>query len=219
MKRQIAGWVLSAVCVLALAVSGEAKHGGGGGYGGGCCASCYAAPACAPTVQYVNRQVTTYQPQWIEREVNVQVCEMQVSQQEFKYVVNVPVVTPQKRQVTCYVPTRREVEVPVTICVPVVTNEKRQVTICTPTMRQVEFMYTTYQTSYVPRKVQQTTYQCVPEQVMVNVPVCTMVPVTTTDSAATASPAAARASATSRSLAPSCVRSRCRPRSSSISAS
>src|SRR5262249_32942097 len=109
------------------------------------------------------------------------VCEMQTSQQEFRYTVNVPVVTQQRRQVTCYVPTTREVEVPVTVCVPVVTNERRTVTTYTPQTRQVEYTYTTYQTSYVPRTVQQTTYQCVPEQVMVNGPVCTMVPVTTTD--------------------------------------
>jgi len=180
MIRQVAVWSTTMLCALTLAGFSDAGH----RRGSGCCAvaPAFCAPACAPAVQYVERQVTCYRPQMVEQTVTQQVTRCVPTQENFSYTVNVPVMRQEKRAQTVMVAQQKEIQVPVTVCVPVTTNETRTVTQYTPTSRVVEYTYNVMVPETVQRKVLSTTFQCVPKQVSVSVPVCRMVPVQCTDS-------------------------------------
>lgn len=179
MKRQVLTWFAAAAIMLAFALgTSEAHH----RRGSGCCVS---APSCAPAdcgpVQYVERQVTCYRAQAVEQTVTEQVTRCVAVQENFTYAVNVPVTRQEKRTQTVYVQQQKEIQVPVNVCVPVTTNERRTVTEYTPTNKVVNFTYTVMVPETVQRKVLSTTFQCVPRQETIAVPVCRMVPVQCTD--------------------------------------
>jgi len=169
MKRQFLTAAVAVVACMGLAVgTGSANHRHGGGYDCGGCAPVY--QDCGP--QYQQVQVTRYQQQWVEQEINEVVCRLVPKQENYSYTVQVPVMKAVKQMVTSYQTVQKEVAVPCTVMVPVTDNVKQVVTTYKHVPKEIEVPYTTYTHNTVARKVLQTTFQCVPEQVTHQVPVC-----------------------------------------------
>ena len=157
------------------------------------------------TVTYVDKVITCYRTEWkprtvtrtvkkmVTREVEEKVtyyenlpivtpvkqtvtkCVPVLKQVPYTYDVCVPVYTPQKQIVTRCVPVAKQVPYTYNVCVPVYTPQKQIVTKCVPVTRQVPYTYNVCVPVYTPQKRIVTTYQCVPEKVTKQVPVCRMV--------------------------------------------
>jgi hypothetical protein len=146
MKKFLATACLAAVALFGLAQVSEA-HGLFRRGGGGCCDTPCAAP-CAPAApveqRFEERKVTRYKPVMVEQVVDVVECKRVYRDVKFEY----------------------------TVCVPVTTQEKRKVIVCDTVSREVDYVYTVMVPKTVQKKVTCTTYQCVRENIVEQVPVC-----------------------------------------------
>jgi hypothetical protein len=190
MKRLLVSAVLSVAALLGLTLQSQA-HGGGGlfrGHRGGCDSGCGVSVSCAPVapvapapVQYVEQKVTRYKQVFTEKLVDVVVCKPVTRQENFVYEVRVPVMTPQKRQVTVYTSVQKQVPYTYSVCVPVTVAEKRMQTFFTSVQKEVAYNYTAMVPKTVQKTIKVTSYQCVTENVTEMRQVCRLVRVQCVD--------------------------------------
>jgi hypothetical protein len=93
----------------------------------GCGSPCPAPCAPAP-IQYVERVVTCYKPQMVEKEIVETVCRLVSKEVPYSYDIQVPVVTPTKQIVNVCKTVSEEVPYTYTVLVPHIVKTKRLVT-------------------------------------------------------------------------------------------
>ena len=159
MKQFLAIAFVAAAALIGVTQESQASHGGKfRRCSGGCETACAAAPCAtvvaAPVeVKYEDRKVTVYKQVTKEKMVDVLECKRVMREEKYQY----------------------------TVCVPVTRDEKRKVVVCTPVNREVDYTYTVMVPKTVTKKIQCTTYQCVRENIVEQVPVCKTVCVTCVD--------------------------------------
>jgi hypothetical protein len=145
--RRVASWFVAVVAILTCAQGSEAGH----RRGSVCCAaSCDGCSPCATSAaQFLERQVTCYRQQMVEKTVTVPVTKSVPVQENYNYTVSVPVTRQVKQMQTVYVQQQKEVMVPVKVCETVTVNETQTVTEYENVTKEIEVL----QTKFVPECV------------------------------------------------------------------
>lgn len=146
-------------------------------FGFGCRRACRGCDPCVTAAkpaatEYVERRVTRYKENWVEKEVTVKVTKLVSSKEKYKYFVLEQVTKPETRKVTVYKQVMKDEDYSYTVCVPVMKKEKRKQVHYTRQTKEVDVEYTVMVPKTVKEKKKVTVYECQRSVVKETVPVC-----------------------------------------------
>ena len=155
--------------------------GGNSGCGSPCATTAVCATTAPATVEYVERKVTRYKDNWVEKEITEKVSKMVATKEKYKYWTMESKTTPTKRKVTVHKQVMADEEFTYTVNVPQMKTEKRKETFYTSVNKNVEYEYTVMVPRTVVEKRMVTSYVCQTNVVKEMVPVCRTVRVACCD--------------------------------------